>query len=129
MDVAWRQGLLSATNPTDISMSIPGTAWANTEFRSYTFDTLSNSEEDANARITETHESRLRRGKTGARLGPEVQGELFNAATQRWEHLGMQSLDKVGSKTAKKSDDVQGEEQPAVGVELEKVQSPVEVAA
>lgn len=72
----------NANRASDITWDLPGTAWANTEFRSYTFD----EDDEANAGIRETPESRKRRGKKGRQLTRAEQTKMFEMAMQRLEH-------------------------------------------
>jgi hypothetical protein len=74
--LAYNSGRIS-----DIVCAIPGTSWENTEFRSYTFE--ANDDDDMDASIRETAESRKRRGKTGMQLGRVEQWLLFDMAMQR----------------------------------------------
>jgi len=74
------------------SAKFDGTSWANTEFRTYTFEDL----EDANAPMVETVESRRRRGKSWKQPGPEEQRELYEAAMRAWEARGLQNPSKMG---------------------------------
>jgi hypothetical protein len=57
----------------DIVWAILGYVWANTDYRSYTFET----NDDMDASIRETAESRKRRGATGRRLSKAEQRRLF----------------------------------------------------
>jgi hypothetical protein len=57
----------------DIVWAMLGSSWANTEYRSYTFET----NDDMDASIRETAESRERRGATGRRLSKAEQRRLF----------------------------------------------------
>lgn len=84
----------------DLSTAIPGTGWANTEYRSFNFvhlhgnstttnesGAINNAHTDDYEHTTfrETEESRSRRGKVEPQHGREVQQELFRTATQGWE--------------------------------------------
>lgn len=106
-----------------------GTGWANTEYRSYTFNTLapetpsttkpssaasSTEELDStikrpaglagyeddyeNASITETPESRTRRGKGSKAPSRVEQYALFQKAMQGWEDQGLQNASKLSDK-------------------------------
>jgi broad specificity phosphatase PhoE len=74
----------------------PGTGWHNCDTRSYIFedDFMKNSDEEA--RLTETMESRQKRGKTTPMLGRERQPELFELAMERWGTQGLQRPDRTG---------------------------------
>lgn len=85
--VAYRSGRIS-----DIDWSLPGTGWANTEYRSYIFD----EGDGMNAGIRETAESRKRRGKTGQQPSHAEQRHMFESTMQQWEAQGMQDGSKVG---------------------------------
>ncbi|GME24131.1 Phosphoglycerate mutase family protein [Neofusicoccum parvum] len=65
-----------------------GTAWANTEFRSYTFAPDGGEQ----ASLVETEESLKRRG--GTRLTKEDQLKLKRRAEKEWDALGYQLLSK-----------------------------------
>ena len=54
-------------------------------------------EDDGEARLTETMESRRRRGKTYPMCGREEQPELFELGMQRWESQGLQRPDRLGT--------------------------------
>ena len=98
----------------DIVWSMPGTGWANTEYRSYTFE----ANDDVNAGIRETAESRKRRGKTGRQSSRAEQRQMFETAMLQWENQGMQDRSKVGWRNEIQNG-VNGEEtgeEPAAGV-------------
>lgn len=84
----------------DLNTVIPGTGWANTEYRSFNFANLHGNSTTTNgtdrpintraddyehASLRETEESRSRRGKVEPQHGREVQQELYRTATQGWE--------------------------------------------
>ena len=50
---------------------------------------------DGEARLTETMESRQKRGKTYPMYGREKQPGLFELGMQRWESQGLQRPDKL----------------------------------
>jgi broad specificity phosphatase PhoE len=109
--LAYNSGRIS-----DIHWAMPGTGWANTEYRSYTFE----SNDDINAGIRETVESRKRRGKTGRQPSRTEQRYMFEIAMKQWEHQGMQ----IGAKVAWR-DEMENEieeresgEEPAAGIVL-----------
>ena len=109
--LAYNSGRIS-----DILWATPGTGWANTEYRSYTFE----ADDDINAGIRETVESRKRRGKTGRQPSRTEQRHLFETAMIQWEHQGMQ----IGAKVAWR-DEMENEieeresgEEPAAGIVL-----------
>ncbi|KAF2098278.1 phosphoglycerate mutase family protein [Rhizodiscina lignyota] len=62
----------------------PGTGWANTEYRAYTYDLKSGS----NASILETSESRRRRRGDEKPLTEAEQRNLKMSATKAWEDVG-----------------------------------------
>ena len=72
--LAYNSGRIS-----DFVCAILGTSWENTEYRSYTFE----ANDDMDASIRETAESRKRRGKTGMQLSSVEQWRLFDMAMQR----------------------------------------------
>ena len=72
--LAYNSGRIS-----DIVWAILGTGWKNTEYRSYTFE----ANDDMDAGIRETAESRKRRGKTGRRPSRVKQRRLFGVAMQQ----------------------------------------------
>jgi broad specificity phosphatase PhoE len=85
------------TDDWEDSYQYPGTGWHNCETRSYAFEGDFMTELDEEARLTETTESRQKRGKTYPMYGREKQPELFNLAMQRWERQGLQRPDKLGT--------------------------------
>lgn len=72
-----------------------GTGWRNCETRSYEFKDDLMVDVDGEARLVETMESRLKRGKTYPMLGRGKQDELFKLSMQRWEGQGLQRPDRV----------------------------------
>ena len=93
---------------------MPGTGWANTEYRSYNFE----ADDDMDAGIRETAESRKRRGKTGRQPSRAEQTRLFEMAMQQWEDQGMQDGSKVGWRDEMQNGNEGKEtgEEPAAGV-------------
>jgi hypothetical protein len=93
---------------------LPGTGWANTEYRSYIFE----EDDDMNAGIRETEESRKRRGKTGRQPSRAEQRQMFETAMQQWEAQGMQDGSKVGWRDEMQNgtEGQETEEEPAAGV-------------
>jgi hypothetical protein len=71
-----------------------GTAWKNTEWRSYEFADL----EDEEARLVETESSRLRRGKVGSGSSREEQEQFYREAMEAWERRGLQNPSKEGKR-------------------------------
>ena len=74
-----------------------GTGWVNTEYRTYTFtdekhtdDLEGNVLDGDNASISETIESRIRRGKEGPTPDREQQKSLYKIGTQGWDDQGLQ---------------------------------------
>ncbi|PLB41382.1 uncharacterized protein BDW47DRAFT_100038 [Aspergillus candidus] len=74
-----------------------GTAWVNTEYRTYTFSSNEDTEDlegraidGDNATMVETSESRQRRGKEDPMPGREEQKKLFLQGKQRWDEQGLQ---------------------------------------
>jgi hypothetical protein len=106
--VAYRSGRIS-----NIDWSMPGTGWANTEYRSYIFD----EEDGMNAGIRETAESRKRRGKTGQQPSRAEQRHMFESAMQQWEAQGMQDGSKVGWRDEMENgcEGQETDEEPAAG--------------
>ncbi len=72
-------------------MSGAGTGWANTETRSYRFP----DENDENAPLEETSESREARRGTEKPLSKTEQLELREATHRSWEKDGFQHQSKV----------------------------------
>ena len=72
--LAYNSGRIS-----DIVWAISGTSWENTEYRSYTFE----ANDDMDASIQETAESRKRRGATGRQLSKAEQRRLFEKIQER----------------------------------------------
>jgi len=67
----------------------------NNETRSYVFEF---DDDDANASIVETRESRSMRGKMGPPPSRDIQEELFQATLQGWEDQGLPNHGKFGKK-------------------------------
>ncbi|KAJ5379469.1 phosphoglycerate mutase-like protein [Penicillium cosmopolitanum] len=66
-----------------------GTGWANTELRTYEFvPQKEDPENNDNASIQETMESRQRRGKYDSRPTPDYQKGLYTVMLQAWEEQG-----------------------------------------
>lgn len=84
------------TDDWEDSWQFPATGWYNCETRSYTFEEDFMMDVDEEARLTETKESRQKRGKTGPMIGREEQPKLFNFAMESWEKQGLQRPDRVG---------------------------------
>jgi broad specificity phosphatase PhoE len=83
------------TDDWEDSYRYPGTGWQNCETRSYSFEDDFMTDEDGVARLTETVESRRKRGKAYPMFGREKQPELFDLAMQHWESQGLQRPDKL----------------------------------
>ncbi|RFU29954.1 hypothetical protein B7463_g6393, partial [Scytalidium lignicola] len=66
-----------------------GTGWQNTEFRSYTFVTEGDGDEDAS--VVETAESRRRRSGKEIPLTREEQTNLRRVAEKKWSDFGFQT--------------------------------------
>ncbi|KAH7195913.1 histidine phosphatase superfamily [Fusarium oxysporum] len=74
----------------------PGTGWKNCETRSYVFEQDLMKDIDVEVRLTETMESRLRRGKGNPMPAKEEQAGLFEQAMESWESQGLQRPDRIG---------------------------------
>ncbi|KAF5258921.1 hypothetical protein FOXYS1_10481 [Fusarium oxysporum] len=74
----------------------PGTGWKNCETRSYVFEQGVMKDIDVEVRLTETMESRLRRGKGNPMPAKEEQAGLFEQAMESWERQGLQRPDRIG---------------------------------
>ncbi|EXK84422.1 hypothetical protein FOQG_11459 [Fusarium oxysporum f. sp. raphani 54005] len=74
----------------------PGTGWKNCETRSYVFEQDVMKDIDVEVRLTETTESRLRRGKGNPMPAKEEQAGLFEQAMESWESQGLQRPDRIG---------------------------------
>ncbi|KAL0933707.1 phosphoglycerate mutase family protein [Colletotrichum truncatum] len=74
----------------------PATGWQNCETRTYTFKHDLMDDMDLEARLNETMESRLRRGKTDPMPAEEEQSALFEQAMDNWEKQGLQRPDRIG---------------------------------
>ena len=72
-----------------------GTGWENTEYRTYTFESAFTSNDDGEAYLMETKESRETRGKTHPMLDHAQQQELFERMMQGWEDQGLQNPAKL----------------------------------
>ncbi|KAF5609412.1 phosphoglycerate mutase family [Fusarium pseudoanthophilum] len=74
----------------------PGTGWKNCETRSYDFGQDVMNDIDVEARLTETMESRSRRGKGSPMPARDEQTVLFERAMESWEKQGLQRPDRIG---------------------------------
>ncbi|KAF5013966.1 hypothetical protein FDECE_54 [Fusarium decemcellulare] len=74
----------------------PGTGWRNCETRSYVFKQDVMDDVDMEAGLTETMDSRLRRGKGTPMPAGEEQAVLFEQAMENWENQGLQRPDRIG---------------------------------
>ncbi|KAF2716467.1 hypothetical protein K431DRAFT_289385 [Polychaeton citri CBS 116435] len=83
------------TDDWEDSYLFPGTGWHNCETRSYTFEEDFMKDVDDEARLTETMESRQKRGKTYPMYNREKQLELFNVGMEGWESQGLQRPDRL----------------------------------
>lgn len=84
-------------NITKLTTVLPGTGWANTEYRTYRFtETLDTEDLEGyavdgdNATIAETLESRQRRGKEGPVPSREQQKTFYKLGIQGWDDQGLQ---------------------------------------
>ncbi|KAJ0425056.1 histidine phosphatase superfamily [Aspergillus carlsbadensis] len=68
----------------------PGTGWYNCETRAYVFADDFTSNDDEDAWLVETRESRSRRGKDHAMRGKRDQVKLFAAAMESWQAQGLE---------------------------------------
>lgn len=91
------------------SPTYPGTGWANTEFRSYTFrpgvndeDLLGKKVGGDNAPLVETEASRLMRGKEVEAPSRELQCQFFNQAITGWNNQNAQNLKDLEDEDAAK---------------------------
>ena len=87
------------TDDWEDSYEYPGTGWHNCETRSYVFEEDFMTDVDGEARLTETMESRRKRGKMYPMYPREKQPELFELGMQQWESQGLQRPDKLGAAT------------------------------
>lgn len=78
------------------SSQFPGTGWVNCEVRAYTFEYGVVRDDDADARVVETTDSRRARGLDYPVASRENQAELYAQAMQGWEDQGLQNPSKVG---------------------------------
>ncbi|KAG5820845.1 hypothetical protein H9Q74_000409 [Fusarium xylarioides] len=74
----------------------PGMGWKNCETRSYVFEQDILDDTDVEARLTETMESRLKRGKGNPMPAKDEQAVLFEQAMESWEKQGLQRPDRLG---------------------------------
>lgn len=88
------------TDDWEDSFQFPGTGWHNCETRSYTFEDgfTDDTDDGGDARLTETMESRRRRGKMYPMYGREKQPDLFGLAMQSWEDQGLPRPDRLGER-------------------------------
>lgn len=73
----------------------PGTGWVNCETRAYTFAHGVDNDDDMNAHLVETMDSRRRRGLDYPMISKEKQRALFDLAMQGWEDQGLQNPSKI----------------------------------
>ena len=71
-----------------------GTGWLNTEARAYTFVAGVGSSDD-DAALTETYDSRARRGKEEPSFSKEQQEKLFHEGHLGWESQGLGNALKI----------------------------------
>lgn len=83
--------------PEMIWLTLVGTGWNNTEYRSFVFSDETHTDDlegyplhGDNATMVETEESRHRRGKDGPMLDRERQKTLYKLGTQGWDDQGLQ---------------------------------------
>lgn len=74
----------------------PATGWVNCETRAYTFENGIDNDDDTDAHLIETVDSRRKRGLEDPIISKERQIELFTQAMQKWEDQGLQNPLKVG---------------------------------
>lgn len=87
------------TDDWEESSKFLGTGWENCECRTYTFESDFTADNDDQAYLLETMESRKRRGKEYPMHAHEKQKELFLASMQAWEDQGLQNPIKLGLPT------------------------------
>ncbi|OCT53444.1 phosphoglycerate mutase family protein [Cladophialophora carrionii] len=83
------------TDDWEDAAKLSGTGWENTEYRTYTFETSFLSDDDSEAHLTETLDSRHRRGISHPMPDHEKQKELFERMMQGWEDQGLQNPAKL----------------------------------
>ncbi|KXH37641.1 hypothetical protein CNYM01_08365 [Colletotrichum nymphaeae SA-01] len=83
------------TNDWEDAWLSPGTGWRNCETRSYIFKQDVMKDIDEEAMITETMDSRLRRGKCNPMPAWDEQAVLFEQAMESWEKQGLQRPDRL----------------------------------
>ncbi|KAJ3938764.1 uncharacterized protein N0V96_011496 [Colletotrichum fioriniae] len=83
------------TNDWEDAWLNPGTGWRNCETRSYIFKQDVMKDMDEEAMITETMDSRLRRGKCNPVPVWDEQAVLFEQAMESWEKQGLQRPDRI----------------------------------
>lgn len=90
------------TNDWEEADKYAGTGWKNCETRTYTFQKNFMSDEDTEARLIETKESRATRGKDHPMIDHNQQEELYEQTMQYWEGQGLQTGRTIenGSSTA-----------------------------
>lgn len=72
-----------------------GTGWRNCETRSYEFKEDCMQYADLEAKLVETMESRLKRGKMYPVIDQAEQNKLSKLSMQRWEAQGLQRFDRI----------------------------------
>lgn len=90
------------TNDWEEADTNSGTGWQNTEYRTYVFENTLTSDDDSEAFIVETMDSRKRRGKDYPMYGHEQQKMLYNQMMQGWEDQGLQNPSKITGDDAAK---------------------------
>ncbi|OAP58388.1 hypothetical protein AYL99_07478 [Fonsecaea erecta] len=83
------------TNDWEDATKLSGTGWENTEHRTYHFEHAFDSDSDEDAFLTETMESRQRRGVNHPMQPHSKQHELFQRMMQGWEDQGLPNPSKL----------------------------------
>lgn len=84
----------------------PGTGWFNCETRAYTFENDFMNDDDEDARLVETMESRKSRGLSHPMYGKEEQLMLFEEAMSGWEGQGLQRPDRLDNALEETDDEI-----------------------
>ncbi|EXJ64042.1 hypothetical protein A1O7_00377 [Cladophialophora yegresii CBS 114405] len=101
------------TDDWEDAAKLSGTGWDNTEYRTYTFETSFLSDDDSQAHLTETRESRQRRGISHPMPDHEEQKGLFDRVMQGWEDQGLQNPAKLSPAVADEEAAEEHGQQPA----------------
>ena len=97
------------TDDWEAAAKFSGTGWENTEYRTYTFEHSFLSDDDNDAYLTETMDSRKRRGIEYPMADHVKQREYFERMMQGWEEQGLLNPAKLSPATAQEAAEEHGQ--------------------